>query len=261
MRTSRVKQRWKEGCPAFCTMVHLTDPAAAELAGSLGFDCLWIDLEHHGTSLETAANMMRAARIGGSDVMARPGKGEFMRMGRMLEIGAQGILYPRCDDAAEARQVVRWAKFAPLGERGFDSSNADNRYGQLPPVEYVRQANANTWIAVQIESPEAASNARAIADVQGVDQLFLGPADYSVITGIPGQFRHPSIIKAAEQIAAAARSAGKHFGTLCFDTEHIRQMIDLGADFIAYRSDISILRRGLHALRDQVADLGFAIDP
>jgi 4-hydroxy-2-oxoheptanedioate aldolase len=261
MRHSRVLQRWQDGRPAFCTIVHLTDPMAAELSGSLGFDCIWIDMEHHGTGLETAGNMMRAIRTGKSDVMARPGKGEFMRMSRMLEIGAQGILYPRCDHAAEAREVVRWAKFAPLGERGFDSSNADNRYGQLRPAAYVREANANTWIAIQIESPEAAAHAEAIAEVEGVDQLFLGPADYSVITGIPGQFRDPSIIKAAEQIAAAARKAGKHFGTLCFDAEHIRQMIDIGADFIAWRSDVSLLRRGLHALRDEAAELGFTIEP
>ena len=85
----------------------------------MGFDGIWMDMEHHGYSVETATTLMRAARVGTADIMARPAKGEFMRMGRMLEAGAQGIMYPRCDDAAEARQVVTWSKFAPLGRRGL----------------------------------------------------------------------------------------------------------------------------------------------
>jgi 4-hydroxy-2-oxoheptanedioate aldolase len=101
------------------TIAHFSDPASAELIGLLGFDCLWIDLEHQPLGMSQAADMMRAARVSDMDVMARPAKGEFMRRARLLEAGASLIMYPRCEAAEEAREMVGWGKFAPLGERGF----------------------------------------------------------------------------------------------------------------------------------------------
>mgnify|MGYP002624222174 CR=1 FL=1 len=127
MRTSVVKSKLARDEPAFIITLHLTDPVVYELASQMGFDGIWMDLEHHAVSLETAAALMRAARVGVSDIVARPAKGEFARISRMLESGAQGIIYPRCSDAAEAAEVVAWAKFAPIGNRGFDGSNADSR--------------------------------------------------------------------------------------------------------------------------------------
>src|SRR5262245_48226355 len=125
MRPSRVKAKLRRREPVLVTALHFFDPSVYELTSLLGFDGIWMDLEHHGTSLESAMSMMRAARVGVSDIMARPAKGEFMRFGRMLEAGAQGLMYPRCSNAEEAREVVSWAKFAPLGRRGFDGGNAD----------------------------------------------------------------------------------------------------------------------------------------
>src|SRR5438876_5928046 len=107
MRPSKIKAKLRRGEPVLLTALLLTDPSVYELTSLMGFDGIWMDMEHHGYSLETATALMRAARVGpGVDIMVRPAKGEFMRMGRMLEAGAQGILYPRCEDAAEARQVV-----------------------------------------------------------------------------------------------------------------------------------------------------------
>src|SRR5262249_21162346 len=125
MRRSKIKAKLARNEPVLLVTLHFTDPSAYEMTSLLGFDGIWMDMEHHGYSLETAQTLMRAARVGDADVMVRPAKGEFMRIGRILESGAQGILYPRCDDAAEARQVVTWSKFAPLGKRGFDGGNPD----------------------------------------------------------------------------------------------------------------------------------------
>src|SRR5215813_8912753 len=120
MRKSRIKAKLRGNEPVLLVTLHLTDPSTYELASLMGFDGIWLDLEHHHFSVETANTLMRAARVGASDVMVRAAKGEFMRISRILEAGAQGIMYPRCDDAAEARQVLSWSKFAPLGKRGFD---------------------------------------------------------------------------------------------------------------------------------------------
>lgn len=260
MRPSRVKERWAEGKLAFCTQVHSTDPFVCELVSSLGFDCIWIDMEHHATSVESASQMMRAARTGPADIMARPSKGEFMRMSRMLEAGAQGILYPRCDDAREAAEVVRWCKFAPEGERGVDGSNPDNTYNSQKLADYSRAANANTFIAIQIESPGAVSNARAIANVSGVDMLFFGPADYSVLTGVPGEFEHPNVIQAAEEVCRASLAAGKHFGTLCKSPGAVPKFLSMGATFLAYASDVNVLRGAYENIRQDFTKLGFGFE-
>src|SRR5262245_53518921 len=192
MRPSKIKAKLERNEPVLVTALQFLDPAVFELTALLGFDGIWLDMEHHGPSVETAARLTRAARVGSTDVMVRIAKGEFMRMGRVLEAGAHGIMYPRCDNAAEARDVVTWSKFAPLGRRGFDGGNPDMPYCTMPMDAYVREANAQTFLVVQIEDPAALGHVDEIAAVEGVDVLFFGPADFSVLSGIPGQFDHPS---------------------------------------------------------------------
>ena len=260
IRPSRVKAKLRRGEPALVTSLHFADPAVYEMASLMGFDGLWLDLEHHGTSLETASQLMRAARVGASDVIARPAKGEFMRLGRLLEVGAQGIMYPRCDSAAEAAELVRWAKFAPDGERGVDGANADAPYCFAPMTEYLRAANDGTLLVVQIESPAALDHAEAIARVPGVDVLMFGPGDFSVLAGVPYRFDHPTVLDARRRIAAAAKAAGKWWGTVGFSAEHSRTLLDEGARFVCHGADIVILKAGLERIRKEFAPLGFAFD-
>lgn len=260
VRPSRILAKLKKNEPVLLTTVHFTDPSCAELTSLMGFDGIWLDLEHHGYSVETANNLMRAARVGASDILARPAKGEFMRMGRLLEAGASGILYPRCDNAAEAREVVRWAKFAPLGTRGFDGGNPDMPYCSMPFAEYMRQANAETFIAIQIEDPKALDHVDEIASIEGVDVVFLGPADFSILSGIPGQFDHPAIEDAMTRINAAVKKHGKHWGMPTFSPEHARKIMDLGARFLAHGSDITHVIRGQKQMQADFAALGFTFD-
>jgi 4-hydroxy-2-oxoheptanedioate aldolase len=211
-----------------------------------------MDLEHHAYSLETAANLMRASRAGGdaTDIVARPGKGEFMRMARLLEAGATGIMYPRCESADEARQVVRWAKFAPLGERGFDGSGPDAPYCFAGMADYVRHANDQTFVLIQIEDPRALERAEEIAAVPGVDMLMLGPADFTVLTGIPGRFDHPSVEAAHATVARAAKNAGKHWAATCGSVEQALALTDMGARLVFHGADILFVKSGLEQIRD-----------
>lgn len=126
-------------------------------------------------------------------------------MARLLEAGATGILYPRVEAAAEAKECVRWAKFAPLGERGFDGGNADASYGSMDMASYVKISNRETFILAQIESSTAVPHARAIAEVEGIDGLFFGPGDFSVLAGVPGQFDSDVIQSAIREVSAAAK--------------------------------------------------------
>jgi 4-hydroxy-2-oxoheptanedioate aldolase len=260
MRTSRIKAKLARNQPVMVTTLHLTDPSVYELTGLLGFDGIWMDLEHHPTSLETAATLMRAARVGGADVMARPAKGEFMRMARLLEIGAQGIMYPRCESADEAREVVRWAKFAPLGTRGFDGGNPDMPYCSMPMDQYVAEANAQTFLLLQIEDPASLEQVEQIASVEGVDVLFLGIADFSILSGHPGQFDHPCIREAVDRVAAAARSAGIHWGMPCFGVEHAQSLLEKGARFLPVGADIVMIKDAQERIQAEFAPLGFTFN-
>ncbi len=260
MRRSVIKAKLARNEPVLLTQLHLIDPSVFELASLMGFDGIWMDLEHHTYSMQTATTLMRAARVGPCDIVARAAKGEFMRIGRLLEAGAQGIMYPRCDDAAEAAEVVKWSKFAPMGKRGFDGGNPDMPYATMPPAEYVKLANEQTSIIIQVEEQGAIKNVQAIIDVPGVDILFLGPSDFAVLSGIPGQLKHPMLTKALETLARAARKAGKHWGTPAFSPEHAKELLDMGATFLCYMADIVMIRDGLERVQQQFAPLGFTFN-
>lgn len=260
MRASKIKAKLGRGEPALITSLALMDPSLFELTSLMGFDGIWLDLEHHATSVERAADLMRAARVGSSDVMVRPAKGEMMRMCRLLEAGAQGIMYPRCESAEEAQEVVQWAKFAPLGRRGLDSGNADNPYCSTPLERYVREANEETFVVIQIEDPEAIDEADAIAAVEGVDVLFLGPGDFSLLSGIPGQFDHPKVWEAVQRVAKAAEGAGAAWGMPTFSPEHSRRLLDMGARFLAHGADILMVKNGLEAIQKDFGPLGFRFE-
>jgi 4-hydroxy-2-oxoheptanedioate aldolase len=257
VRTSIVKKKLRRDEAALVVCLHYTDASIHEMTSLMGFDCIWLDLEHHGYSVETATQMMRAARVGSSDILARPAKGEFMRMSRLLEMGATGILYPRCDNAEEAAEVVRWAKFAPQGQRGADGANADMPYLMMPIGEYVRKANEETFVAIQVEDADGVARADEIAAVDGVDILFFGPGDFSILSGFPGQMDHPEIQRAMEHVAAAARRHGKHWGMPCFSPDHGRKLLDMGARFLAHGADIVLLKRALENIQAQFSPLGF----
>lgn len=257
MRPSRIRKKLSSGSPALITTLNLTDFGLFEFVSLLGFDGIWLDLEHHALSVETAQNMMRAVRVGASDVVARPAKGEFMRLARLLEAGAQGIMYPRCESAAEAAEVVKWAKFPPLGVRGIDGGNPDVPYCTMPPEEYVREANQQTFLILQLEDQKAIDQADEIAAVEGVDVLFLGPGDFLSLGGYPGQFNHPYLAAATERIAQAARNAGKHWGRPAATLDQAREFLAMGAGLLSHTSDIVILKQNYERIQREFSELGF----
>lgn len=262
MRPSKVLHKLRNDEPVLCHALHFSDPQVYEMLSLLGVDCFWMDNEHHFRSQETMGNLIRATRAGGdTDCMARPAKGEFMIMMRYLEAGAHGILYPRCSGPEEAREVVRWAKFAPLGERGFDGGNPDMPYCMMDMAEYLKFANDNTFVVIQIEDANALSKVDEIAAVEGVDVIFLGPADFSILNGVPGQFNHAKIEDAIDKIAAAAKKHGKHWGMPAASKERAEQLMDKGARFLAHGADLIMVKSGVEKIQEDWASLGFSFNP
>ncbi len=159
---------------------------------------------------------------------------------------------------ARTGATVRWAKFAPLGCRGFDGGNPDGLYTAVPIAEYIAHANRETLVCIQLEEQHAIDLAEAIAAVPGVDVLMLGPADFSILSGIPGDFGHPMILNAMTKIAAAARKTGKHWARPASNLEQARLALELGARMIFHISDLVIVKNGMERMQEQFAPLGFS---
>jgi 4-hydroxy-2-oxoheptanedioate aldolase len=242
MRRSRVLERLKRGEPV---LVGSPTPYASarlvELIGLSGYDCVWIDHEHQDLSDDQIWHMCLAARARDMDAMVRIRKGEYHTYFRALESGANGIMVPHVLTAEEARRVVRNVKFPPEGSRGQDGIEAHADHGLQPFGEYLRQANRETWVVVQIEDAEGLENVEAIAAVPGVDVLFVGPADLAGSLGVVGEFQHPRVQEAIARVAAAAQGAGLQWGLPVGGAEQVERMLAQGATFLAWGSAISAL--------------------
>jgi 4-hydroxy-2-oxoheptanedioate aldolase len=257
MRKSRIKSKFRRGLPAMISALHLADPTMYETLSLMGIDGIWLDMEHHSTTVNMASELIRATRVGLADVVARPAKGEFMRMGRMLEMGASAIMYPRCDSAEEAAEVVRWSKFAPMGQRGIDGANPDNPYLLMPLPEYIKEANEETLVIIQIEDTDALDEVDEIAAIDGVDVIMLGPGDFSILNGFPGQMDHPDLLDAKKRIASATKAHGKEWGCPVGSVDAARDLLEMGARFIPYGADIVYLLAAYGKQIKDFSEIGF----
>ena len=149
-----------------------------------------------------------------------------------------------------------------LGKRGFDGSGPDVPYLMQPMVPYLKEANEQTFVLIQIEEPHAVAEADAIAAVPGVDMLMLGPGDFSVLTGIPGQFGHPSIADAIQKVADAAKKHGKFWAATCGTPAYAKRMIEMGCSLVFHGCDIVFVKNGLEQVRKAFEEeVGLSLRP
>ncbi|MBM3734838.1 MAG: aldolase [Acidobacteria bacterium] len=237
MRISKIRRKLAENQPILCTKMNTLDPVVADLIGWLGFDCLWLCNEHTGIDWDRMGHLVKAASYHNMDTVIRVAKGAYTDFIRPLELGATGVMVPHCMSAEEAREVGRMTKFQPQGRRALDSGNADGAYCMVPLAKYLEHANANTFTIVQIEDPEALDQVEEIVAAPGVDLVFVGPADLSHGLGVPGQMRDPRIVKCLEDVAAACKKHGKHWGTPS-SPENAPRLLEMGARFLACGADV-----------------------
>jgi 4-hydroxy-2-oxoheptanedioate aldolase len=231
------------------TVTPYASPKLTEMIGLLDFDCVWIDMEHQDYSYDQLFNMALGCRSSGVEPMARIRKGDYWTYSRPFEAGATGIMVPHCRSGAEAEQIVRYSRFHPLGMRGIDGVEASADYGLAPTAEYMAHANRETFVCVQIEDREAVEDVDAIAAVEGIDILFVGPADLSQSYGIPLQTQAPPIRDAIERVADAAAKLRKAWGLPEGSVEAGERYYEMGARFLACGAAIIILQQGWQRIR------------
>ncbi len=227
---------------------QLCHPKLIEIIGLAGgYDAVWLDQEHAGLSIEQIEQAARAARLTGLDSFVRLTPTDYATVMRPLEAGAGGVMAAQVRSARETEDVVRWARFHPEGLRGVNGTGVDARYGTLPLAEYLRRANADTFVAIQIEHADAVADVERIAAVRGVDLLFIGPADLSQSLGIPGAWDHPQLWEAVERVANASRMHRVPWAILPPSPAHARRYVDLGCRMLSVGLDVWAVQRGLKA--------------
>ena len=207
-RSSRVLHRLRDGQLPTVFKVNLSEPRVLEIAGLCGVDAVWLCTEHVPNDWIGLENQIRAARVHNMDTLVRVGRGSYSDYIRPLEADATGIIVPHVANADEARQIVDWVRFHPIGKRALDGGNIDGQFCLLPIEEYLQHSNTERVIVLQIESPEALEHVEAIAAVPGFDLLLFGPGDFSHRIGKPGQLDHPRVVAARKRVGAAARAHG-----------------------------------------------------
>jgi len=237
MRPSRVLEKLRSGEVAKVTKINLSDVRAIEIAARYGFDCLWIGMEHIGTDWSVIEKQVLAAKAYDVDIMCRIARGSYSDYIRPLELDSTGIMVPHVMSAEDAESVVRMTRFPPVGKRAVDGGNADGGYCNVPFLEYLKKANEERFVILQIEDPEAVEDLDRIAAVPGYDILLFGAGDYSVAIGAPGQMNHPEIVKARKLIAQAARRNGKFAGAVC-SAASMQEFIDMGYTFLSAGADV-----------------------
>jgi 2-keto-3-deoxy-L-rhamnonate aldolase RhmA len=191
------------------TMVTLPEPAVAEILSRLGFDWLFVDGEHGPLETRELGAILRAAGERTACIVRVPEVAE-APIKKALDLGAHGIIVPQVNTAAQAANVVRFARYAPDGARGVGLARAHG-YGQAFR-EYLSSANDEIAVIVQAEHADAVANIEAIVRVPGVDAVLLGPYDLSASLGRMGQIDHPDVIAAIERVTQVCRAAGMPLG-------------------------------------------------
>ncbi|MBX0296880.1 HpcH/HpaI aldolase family protein [Haloarcula nitratireducens] len=225
----------------FGTWTSIGHPAVAEGLAQLDLDFLLVDMEHTTMSLETVEGMARAvdAASGETDAVVRVPWNDPVRLKRVIDIGIAGVMVPMIDNAEEARELVRSLRYPPDGIRGIAGSRATG-YGRNFE-QYVDNANGSILTIAQIETEEGLENAEEIARVDGIDALFVGPADLSAALGMFAEWDTEEFADAVESVVRAGEEAGTPVGTLTVDTGAIEARIDQGFDFLIAGKDISLL--------------------
>jgi len=247
MPINHFKQRLRSGTPQIGLWLGLADAYCAELAANAGFDWLLIDGEHAPNDLRGMLAQLQAVAPYPSQAVIRPVIGDTALIKQVLDIGAQTLLVPMVESAEQARQLVSAMHYPPKGVRGVGSALARaSRWNSI--AGYLDQADEQMCLLVQIENKEGLANLDEIVAVDGVDGVFIGPADLSAAMGHRGNPGHPEVLAAIEDAIVRIGKAAKAAGILSADEKLARRYIELGAAFVAVGVDTTVLMRGLREL-------------
>ena len=228
----------------------LGSPALVELLAGCGYDWILIDTEHSPIELPNVIDHLRAISASGISAVVRPAWNDTVLVKRLLDQGAQSLLFPFIQNAAEAAAAVAATRFPPKGVRGVSGGSRSSQYGQT--ANYFRDAEAQICVIVQIETVEALAEIEKIAAVPGVDGVFIGPADLAASMGHLGNAQHPDVQAAIDGGFSRLMAIGKPSGYLTTNEPEVMRRKTTGIDFIAVNTDVALIGKAASGLLERV---------
>ena len=220
----------------------------AQIAKTCGYDWLFIDCEHNSMDLDTAAQIAAASLAVGITPIARVAGFEHWHASRILDNGAQGIVFPHVDTASDAKRVADACRYPPVGKRSMGGGLQQLGFASMPLADAARIVNEETLVVVMLESPQAIARCDEIAAVPGIDALLIGTNDLCFEMGIPGQFNDPRVAEAYTKLIAACKKHGKFAGMGgMYTAELLERHINMGVQLILSGSDFSLLMQAAGA--------------
>jgi 4-hydroxy-2-oxoheptanedioate aldolase len=219
---------------------------AAEIIGDSGFDWILLDTEHSPNEIPDLLGQLQAMQGGPTTPIIRPAWNDAVLIKRCLDIGAQSLLLPYVQNAEEARAAVAATRYPPHGIRGVSVAARASRYGRTPG--YLGKANDEICVLVQVETRSALGELEAIAEIEGVDGVFIGPSDLAASLGHLGNPQHPDVQKAIKDAVDRLTKVGKPAGMLTGNEEEAKRYIDWGYKFVAVGADVGLLAKHADAL-------------
>lgn len=224
----------------------LASNVSIEIVAGSGFDWLLLDTEHSPNEIPMVYGQLQAVMENAVHPIVRPPWNDMVVIKRYLDAGVQTLLIPMVQDKAEAEAAVASTRYPPKGVRGFASGSRSSRFGRIR--DYHTRCEEEICVLVQIETQRSLDNLEAIAAVDGVDGLFIGPGDLSAGLGHLGNQGHPDVVRAIEDAMRRIVACGKAPGILTSDEALARRCIELGCLFTAVGADSGILARGSEQL-------------
>ena len=253
---NRILEKYRAGEPSLGTFTHMSSSVEVEALGAAGLDYAVLDMEHCALGTETMAECITAAGAAGLDALVRVGAISREAVLRPLDLGAAGIIVPAVETVEEVRQLVRFAKFPPLGNRGFCPTR-DGLWGfdqaSLAGTEaYMDRSNRETLLLPQCETAGCLARIEEIAAMDGVDGIFVGPLDLSIALGCPMELDAPRMREALVRVVAACKTARKPVLIFCGDAPAARQRIAEGFDSAALGLDVLSLIQSFRAMVQEI---------
>jgi len=239
------KKAIASGQPQIGIWSSLCSAISAEVLADAGFDWVLLDSEHSPNELPIVQNQLDALLAGNTEGIVRPAWNDTVLIKRYLDVGARTLLLPYVQNPEEAKRAVAATRYPPLGVRGVSGCTRANRYGRVK--DYFKRVHDELCVLLQVETTSAMKHIEAIAEIDGVDGIFIGPNDLAADMGHLGNWQHPEVWKVMEDAAKRIRKAGKAPGILVGEADGQR-CIDMGYTFVAVGSDLVMLARGSEAL-------------
>lgn len=251
MMKNKLKEMLKQGQVALGTWITTASPDIAEILANIGFDWLIFDMEHAPLGIETVQNLIQATKESDIVPIVRVAWNDQVLIKLALDIGSYGLLIPLVNSKEDAVKAVRAAKYPPAGIRGVGPRRASNYYRSFQ--EYLAKANEEIMVVVQIEHAKAVENIDDILSVDGLDAIYIGPADLTASMGLFGQYNNPKVVKAIDTILLSSQKAGVPVGTHAFDVESASRLISRGFQLITIGTDIGFLIQGCTETLKQIS--------